>query len=125
MTRDPRLFAQFRRLLLGIVVEILRDARVDAELAGLEAAFEPESAFRFTWVDNWMRFRGGVTVSLRAPVDDATRAELQSRFEAVWTEIVDATHALPLADRLTVTRREVEVTAERGRLSLRFDLEAD
>lgn len=124
MSTDPRAFAQFRRLLVGVVVEILHDERIDIDLTGLETGFEPESGFRFLWFDNWMRFRGWVRAPLRAEPDAGTLGRLQQRFEAVWPEIVGALGAMPLADRLDITRQEVSVSAA-GALEIRFDLEAD
>lgn len=121
---DPRAFAQFRRLLLGVVVELLHDGGVDVEVSGLVAEFAPESGFRMLWFDNWMRFRGTVRAPLRTPLDELGRAALQARFEAVWPEIVAAVSTIPLADRLQITRQQVEVTADDD-LWIRFDLEAD
>jgi hypothetical protein len=129
---DPLAFAQFRRLLLGVVVEILHDLRgaVDADVSGMVAAFEPESGFRFLWFDNWMRFRGSVRVPLRAAPAPQAAAALQARFDAVWPEIVGALRGLPLADKLEITRQEVHVrVGDEGpagsSLEIAFDLEAD
>lgn len=121
---DPRAFAQFRRLLLGVVVEVLADGGVDVEVAGLRAEFSPESGFRMLWFDNWMRFRGTVRAPLRSPVGPAAAAEVRDRLGRVWPEIVGAVSVLPLADRLEIVRQEIEVTFGEA-LEIRFDLEAD
>lgn len=118
------LFVQFRRLLLGTMVEILRDSKLDIDLAGLTLGFDPESGFRFLWVDNWMRFKGFVRVPLRSPASDAEVEEVRSRFLAVWPEVLATIGTLPLADRLTSTRFEVTVAAGEV-LDIQFDLEAD
>lgn len=117
-------FVQFRRLLLGVVVEVVIETGIAADLSGVTLAFEPESGFRFLWVDNWMRFRGWVRVPMHGPADPAMVHAVEERFAAVWPQIVGAFAAMPLVDRLAITRQGVIVTVGEV-LEIRFDLEAD
>ena len=119
---DP--FVQFRRMLLGTMLEILRDSKLDIDLSGLTLGFEPESGFRFLWVDNWLRFKGFVRVPLRKPASDVEVEDLRVRMLAIWPEVLATIGTLPLADRLECTKHEVTVTAGEA-LDVRFDLEAD
>ncbi len=119
---DP--FVQFRRLLLGTMLEILRDSALDIDLQGLTLGFEPESGFRFLWVDNWMRFKGFVHVPLRKPASEAEVEAVRVRMHAIWPEVLATVGTLPLADHLDSTRHELTVTAGEA-LDIRFDLEAD
>lgn len=121
---EERAFRQFRRLLVGVVVEVLGASGLPVDLGRLEVGFEPDSGFRFRWVDNWMRFHGWARAPLVGEVDPAGVARVHAEFEGVWPEIVGALHELPLADRLDVTRQVVSVTAGDA-LEIRFDLEAD
>jgi hypothetical protein len=119
---DP--FVQFRRLLLGTMIEVLRDSSLDLDLSGLEVGFDPESGFRFLWVDNWLRFKGFVRVPLRKPATDEAIALVTQRVQGIWPEVLGTIGTLPLADRLESTRHDVVVTAGEA-LEIRFDLEAD
>lgn len=121
---EPAVDLQFRRLLLGTVVELLRDEGVHADLAALRATFAPETGFRFRWVDNWMRFRGTVTVPLAAPLADGGVERLRARAAEVWPSILQAVGTLPLADPLSSVRQQVDVSAT-DVLVLEFDFEAD
>lgn len=122
---QPDVERQFRRLLVGTVVDVLREEQVHADLAGLAYAFGPETGFRFRWVDNWMRFRGEVRVPLTAPVSAGDADRLRARFARVWPEILAGVGTLPLADPLQSTRDEVRVSADPAELVVAFDFEAD
>jgi hypothetical protein len=111
-------------LLLGSVLDVLREERVDADLAASTWEFAPESGFRFRFVDNWMRFRGQVKAPLRTELTEEARLRLEARFAAVWGEILAAVRTVPMPDPLDATRCEVAVTAG-AELTLAFDFEAD
>ena len=114
----------FRRLLLGTVVEALRDVGIRGDLADIELTFDDRSRFDFPRLDNHMRFSGhaGVRV-LEVPGDD-TLASLERRLEQVWPGIVAATR-IPVGDRLDVERNEVKVELSGDLLRVSFDLVAD
>lgn len=125
MPADP-LWVQFRRLLLGTVIEVLQDAGLDVDLGALSIAFDPGSAFNVPRLDNHMRFVGrfSAPVSDDAPIDDARLAALDRALRAVWPDIVGVV-ALPIGDRLTVSANHVDVRLEGGVLHVAFDLVAD
>ncbi|MCB9688435.1 MAG: hypothetical protein H6738_20845 [Alphaproteobacteria bacterium] len=122
---DDPVFVWFRRLLLGIVVEILRDEGVGVDVGAIRLSFTDRSRFRFLWVDNHLRFAGEVRARTDAPLDDERLASVRRRFDHVWPELLGALGALPLADRLDPVQQEVRVTVDRGELLVVFDLEAD
>lgn len=117
-------FHQFRRLLLGIVVEVVIETGIPADLSRVTLGFDGESGFRFLWIDNWMRFRGWVRMPMTGTATPEQTKAVQERFAAVWPEMLAAFAALPLVDRLSSTRDEVTVTVGEA-LEIRFDLEAD
>ena len=125
VSQDPVAFAQFRRLLVGIVVELLQSQHIHADISGLQATFAPESGLRFLWFDNWMRFRGQIDIPLHPSATPPDQADLSRAFHAVWPEIIAALTSLPLADRLEIARNEVLVQISAETITIQFDLEAD
>lgn len=124
MPDDTPLWRQFRRLLLGAVVEALLPAGVDLDLRTIELDFHDASVFRVPRLDNYMRFVGTVRGRLRAPLDAATKADVLARLRRVWPELVSAVD-LPVGDALSVDKHQVSVEVEGDQLVIRFDLSAD
>lgn len=122
---DDPVFAWFRRLLLGIVVEILREEGVGVDVGQIRLSFDGRSRFRFLWMDNHLRFAGEVRARPTAPMGADTLERVRRGFGRVWPELLAALEALPLADRLEPVRDEVRVLLDGGDLLVAFDLEAD
>jgi hypothetical protein len=121
-----RQWIQFRRLLLGTVVECLAEAGLAADLATARIEFDRESEFRVPRLDNWMRFKGLFTA--RTPTRPGAREleALRASLVAQWPVLVSTLDVIPLGDRLTPTRNELIVTTgPDGALRIAFDLEAD
>lgn len=118
------LWRQFRRLLLGAVVEAMLPIGVDLDLRTLAIVFEDDSVFKVPRLDNYMRFVGTVRGRLRAPLDTATRARLLTALRAVWPEIVEVMD-IPVGDSLSIDKHHVTVDVVGEDLVIRFDLSAD
>lgn len=124
MVETP-LWRQFRRLLVGAVVEAFVEAGVEADLPTLTVRFDDESAFRVPRLDNYMRFKGQVSVRLRAPISPVARTRVLGRLRQVWPELLSVLD-LPIGDALTAERAEVLlVDGGDQELTVRFDLSAD
>ncbi|MCU0693497.1 MAG: hypothetical protein MUF54_19075 [Polyangiaceae bacterium] len=121
--RDP-MWNQFRRLLLGTVVECLLRTRVEVAFSSIWIAFDPESDFRVPRFDNYMRFKGTLTATLAAPPDGHALPALRDLLQEAWKELLSVLD-LPIGDRLTAKRTQLEVIASDGQLRIHFDLEAD
>ena len=123
-SNDPR-WTQFRRLLLGTVVESLLEAKIAVEFASIQIAFDPASEFRVPRLDNYMRFKGSVTATVSRAPDPASTRALADHLRQVWPVLLSAVD-VPVGDRLTSERNEIEVRwIEPNRLEVLFDLEAD
>jgi hypothetical protein len=121
---DPR-WIQFRRLLLGTVIEALLKAKIAVDFPSIEIAFDAESDFRVPRFDNYMRFKGGLKATVTAAPSPAAQANLVRNLKAAWPSLLDALD-LPVGDKLTSERNEIEVVVDdRDRMTVRFDLEAD
>lgn len=123
MTDSP-LWRQFRRLLLGAVVEALLDAGIAVSFPTLRIAFEDDSVFHVPRLDNYMRFVGSVTAVVSGPVSAADLAGLRARLGTLWLELLGAIE-LPVGDALTNEHARVEASIEASTLRLRFDFAAD
>lgn len=123
MDNSP-LWPQFRRLLLGAVVESLVAEGVDVDVPSLTIRFDEESAFRVPRLDNYMRFSGTVAGRLRGEADPTLAIRMQQRLSSIWRELVSAVD-IPIGDGLSVVREEVCVEQQGGTISIRFDLSAD
>lgn len=124
MVETP-LWRQFRRLLVGAVVEAFVEAGVEADLPTLLVRFDDESAFRVPRLDNYMRFKGQVSVRLRAPITPVARSRVLGRLRQVWPELLSVLD-LPIGDALTAERAEVALLDGGDQeLTVRFDLSAD
>lgn len=128
---DEVLWSQFRRLLLGTVVEGLLAEGVAVSFGSIAVAFDEDSAFRVPRFDNsgqagtaHKRFRGRLTATLETPIDPVQLGALQARLRTIWPELL-AVVDLPIGDKLTSSRHELLVDATAEQLVVRFDLEAD
>ena len=118
------LWSQFRRLLLGTVVEALLAERLPVAFGSIRIAFEDESAFRVPRLDNYMRFRGALSATLETDPPPERVEALDRRLRAVWPELLSVVD-LPIGDRLTSSRHEIAVRVTGRDLQVVFDLEAD
>lgn len=122
---DTPLWRQFRRLLLGSVVECLLDAGVAIDFASITIRFDDDSVFRVPRLDNYMRFSGVLTARLLGPPDPATLDRLRTGLRRLWPELLSVLE-LPIGDALTAERAHVDATCADGTtLTVRFDLSAD
>jgi len=118
---------QFRRLLLGTVVEAMLAEDLQVAFASIQIEFDRNSAFHVPRLDNYMRFSGELRADLLAAPAPAVEARLETRLRAAWPELL-AVIDIPIGDRLTADRNVIDVVFERGtpeRLRVRFDLAAD
>lgn len=115
---------QFRRLLLGTVIEELLAAGVRLDFASIRIQFDDRSVFNVPRLDNYMRFSGSLTATLLEPLDPGKIASLQARLRGTWPELLKVLD-LPIGDRLTEERGEVTVRVDGTRLQILFDLSAD
>lgn len=123
MTETP-LWRQFRRLLLGSVVEGLLDAGVAVDFASIRIRFDDASVFRVPRLDNYMRFVGVLSASVREPPAPAALDRLRAALRTLWPELLSVLD-LPIGDALTAERTHIEVTLSGDALTIRFDLSAD
>ncbi len=115
---------QFRRLLLGTVIELLLDAGVSLDFASIRIEFDDRSEFRVPRLDNYMRFSGRLTGRLVSDVDAGTLPRLQRQLLGAWPALLKVVD-IPIGDRLTVDENRIEVREDDGQLVVRFDLVAD
>jgi hypothetical protein len=121
---DPR-WVQFRRLLLGTVIESLLASKVAVDFPTIRISFDSESDFRVPRLDNYMRFKGKLEARLTAPPAPGTEATLARSLQQAWLSLLGALD-LPIGDKLTSDRDDVTVRFEAGdTMVLQFDLEAD
>ena len=118
------MWTQFRRLLLGTVVEIFREHGVSTDVAGLELEFHEDSEFKVPRLDNSMRFRGHVRAPVTAPPSAETVRALERQLRGVWPELLQVVK-IPIGDRLDQERNEVTVHATATEIRVVFDLIAD
>lgn len=116
------LWAQFRRLLLGTVVEAMLAHRVPVDFGSIDIRFDDGSAFRVPRLDNYMRFSGRLTARLVGPLPDL--GALQATLEAAWPELC-AVLDLPVGDRLAAERNHIRTSVDGEVLTVTFDLVAD
>lgn len=124
MVEDTPLWRQFRRLLLGAVVESLLGHHIAVEFGSITIRFEDTSAFRVPRLDNYMRFAGTVTARLAGAPPPGAVGALEGALRGLWPELLGVVE-LPVGDRLTSSHMHLVVTEAEGLLTVRFDLEAD
>jgi len=121
---DTPAWRQFRRLLLGGVVEGLLACEVAVEFPSIRITFGEGSEFHVPRLDNHMRFVGSVTARTTGAVTASTLRQLEQALGAAWLDLL-ASIELPVGDSLTSTGARVTVTVADGVLDVRFDLAAD
>ena len=118
---------QFRRLLLGTVVESLLDEDLSIDFRTLRIQFSEQSEFRVPRLDNYMRFHGELHADLLAPPAAGAEARLEATLRKAWPELL-AVLDIPIGDRLGDEKNHIDASFEAGspaRVVVRFDLEAD
>jgi len=118
------MWAQFRRLLLGTVIESMLETGVSVDFSTIRISFSDESQFRVPRLNNYMRFHGELNATLAAPLGDQQHSDLHGSLLRAWPEILSVID-LPIGDRLTNDRNRVTVNATETELHIAFDLEAD
>lgn len=124
MTATSPMWAQFRRLLLGTVVETLLEEHVVVDFRTLSISFHQDSEFRVPRLDNYMRFKGELKGALAQPPPAGTEARLCSALTEAWPQLLTVVD-IPIGDRLTPDRNHIEVHLDEDGLLVRFDLVAD
>ena len=126
MSRAELQWIQFRRLLLGTVIEALLAEGAALEFASIAIAFDPKrSRFDVPRFNNYMRFAGQLTADLVQPLEAAASARVERGLLRAWDELLRSIE-LPVGDKLTNEKSEVRVTCAAGTaLTVAFDLEAD
>ncbi len=115
---------QFRRLLLGTVIEVLLEHDVEVDFKSIEIVFDRESKFNVPRLNNYMRFKGSLRARAVSEVPTSTQRALTSAMRATWPQLLKVVD-IPIGDRLTPERTVVQVGVTDGVLIVAFDLEAD
>ena len=116
---------QFRRLLLGTVIESLLETRIAVDFRSIRIAFDSSSEFRVPRLDNYMRFRGALTSRVTETPSDKAQDQLRASLQRAWPSLLQALD-LPIGDKLTSERNDIEVKfGDAGEMTVHFDLEAD
>lgn len=118
---------QFRRLLLGTVVESLLEEGLHIDFKTLSIAFHKESDFRVPRLNNYMRFKGQLTAVMLSPPDAAAEARIEATLKGAWPELLEVVD-IPIGDRLTQDKNHIDARFDHGdppTLVVHFDLEAD
>ncbi len=121
------MWEQFRRLLLGTVIEYLLEEGVQVEFSSIRIEFHDESAFKVPRLDNYMRFKGALSAELRAPVGDDTLRRLERVMRSAWPSLLKVVD-IPIGDRLTLDKNHLRAMVHGdapGVLEVAFDFEAD
>ena len=115
---------QFRRLLLGTVVEALVAEGVTVALPSAAMRFSDDSVFNVPRFNNYMRFVGSSAGDLVDVPDADCLARVQARLARAWPDLL-AVVDIPIGDRLTETRNDLTVRVDGAQIVVAFDLEAD
>jgi hypothetical protein len=122
------LWAQFRRLVLGTVVELFVAEKLPIDVGTLSIQFDTDSRFEVPRFNNYMRFKGEVKGALLHRPDEAVLRRLEASLRRVWPELLTVVD-IPIGDKLTVENALVSVSIDDSTatpiLRLRFDLSAD
>ena len=126
--RTSPMWHQFRRLILGTVVEYLLDHEVKIVFETISITFHSESDFRVPRLNNYMRFKGDLQSKLISEMTPTKVLELERGVRETWPELLKVVD-IPIGDRLTSEKNHVKVsTSGQGddrRLLIEFDLIAD
>lgn len=123
-TTETPMWRQFRRLLLGSVVECLLGAGIAVDFASIGIRFDDTSVFHVPRLDNFMRFAGVLTANVPAAPPAPALASLRAALTTLWPDLL-AVLDLPIGDTLAADRTAIDVTFAEGVLTVRFDLSAD
>ncbi len=115
---------QFRRLLLGTVVEVLLEHDVEVDFKSIEITFDRESKFNVPRLNNYMRFKGSLRARAMNEVPPHTQRALSNSMRSTWPALLKVVD-IPIGDRLTPERTHVQVGITESILVVAFDLEAD
>ena len=123
------MWRQFRRLLLGTVVEVLLDEGVVVDFATLRIAFSDGSEFHVPRLDNYMRFVGKLEARLMSRPEPTTLRRLEHALQGTWPDLLEVLD-IPIGDRLTPEKNRIEISVFEGDggadiLRVAFDLVAD
>lgn len=119
---DDELWVQFRRFLLGTVVEVFAAHDLHLDVAGLQLDFDRQaSRFHYPALNSELCFIGSVHAPLLQHVQDTEALERAAK--GIWPEIVRLVR-LPVFGAMKVERNQVEVEEIGGSIVIRFDLEA-
>ena len=128
MSRETLQWKQFRRLLLGTVVEVLLEQQTRLQFNTVQIAFDEQSAFKAPRFNNYMRFVGALEAELIEPLSPARQRAAEKSMQQCWMDLLKSIE-LPAGDKLTNEKSTVSIsTLENngaGRLRVTFDLEAD
>ena len=120
---DPR-WVQFRRLILGTVVDCLREANIDVDVPSIKVSFDDASKFQVPRLDNYMRFKGVFEANVSTAVAPASLDVFRRGVSGAWAALVK-TIDIPIGDKLTPDRSDLSISTEGQSLRIQFDLEAD
>ena len=123
-SRHEPIWAWFRRLFLGTVIEAFLETGIAVRFSSLKIRFGDDSRFRIPHIDNYMRFTGTVEAALSVDVDPAAIERLETTLRQAWPSLV-AVVDIPVGDRLTSERNDIRVTVDGTCIRVHFDLEAD
>jgi len=126
--RNSAMWHQFRRLILGTVVEYLLDHKVQIVFETISITFHSESDFRVPRLNNYMRFKGDLQAKLLSEMTPTKVLELERGVRETWPELLKVVD-IPIGDRLTSEKNHVKVSetgaSDDRRLLIEFDLIAD
>jgi hypothetical protein len=120
---DPK-WVQFRRVILGTVIDCLREAKIDVDVPSIQLSLDESSKFQVPRLDNYMRFKGSFVAQSSAPISPAALDVFRRGISGAWASLVGIID-IPLGDRLTPDRSDVQIKLDAETLRIDFDLEAD
>jgi hypothetical protein len=118
------MWAWFRRLFLGTVIEGLLAESIGVDFGSIDLQFDDDSHFQVPHINNYMRFKGKMTAVVTTQPDAASIARIRALLLEAWPSLVSVVD-IPVGDRLTVEKNEMSVRVDGSSLSVSFDLEAD
>jgi hypothetical protein len=118
------MWTQFRRLLLGTVVEVFQEHGIQTDVATLELSFHDDSDFKVPRLNNYMRFKGHVRAPLDADVPSGALHAVRRDLLGVWPDLLQVVK-IPVGDKLTSDKNQVDVQVVSRELRVQFDLIAD
>lgn len=120
---DPR-WVQFRRVILGTVIDCLREAKIDVDVPTIQLSLDESSKFQVPRLDNYMHFKGTFVARSSAPIAPPALDVFRRGISGAWAALVGIVD-IPIGDRLTPDRSDVQIKLDGDTLRIDFDLEAD